>query len=202
MDLQPIKGSRIFLKMNEKHCRLRGYALLIAGAAIIATSSDGVAQKSAAQSERDPCGDPNEGGVVLQLVIGRVVQVLDGQTIMIASKPGDRIKVHLADIAVVPIDQPLGRDAKAFLEKLLGDKAIAVSVNDMNEPTSSTDTIFGIVRVGTDGPIAQLELIHAGLARFTNADPLTMSSYLACQCDRVEREAHAAKRGLWAEIQE
>jgi hypothetical protein len=40
------------------------------------------------------------------------------------------------------------------------------------------------------------------LARFTNADRYTMSSYLACQCVRVEKEAYAAKRGLWAEIEE
>jgi endonuclease YncB( thermonuclease family) len=188
--------------MTKKFSRVRGYVPLITIVAIIAISSHGVAQKPSAQPERDPCGDPNEGGMVLKLVIGRVVQVLDGQTIIMASKPGDRIKVHLADIAVVQPDHPLGREAKSFLEKLLGDKAIAISVNDMNVPATSTSTIIGIVRVGTDGPIAQLELIHAGLARFTNADRYTMSSYLACQCVRVEREAYAAKRGLWAEIGE
>jgi endonuclease YncB( thermonuclease family) len=192
----------IFSAMDKKRGWMRGYAHLITIAAIIAISSDGVAQKPSAQPEGDPCGDPNEGSTVLQLVIARVVQVVDGQTIIVASKPGDRIKVHLADIAVMSIDQPLGREAKSFLEKLLGDHVIAISVNDMNEPTTSTANIIGIVRVGTDGPIAQLELIHTGLAKFTNADRFTMSSYLACQCDRLEKEAHAAKRGVWAEIEE
>jgi endonuclease YncB( thermonuclease family) len=188
--------------MSNEFSRVRGYALLIAVVAAISISSDAFAQKPAVQPQPDPCGDPNEGGVVLQLVIGRVVQVLDGQTIIVASKPGDRIKVHLADIAVLTVDQPLGRKAKELLEKLLRDKAIAISVNDLNAPTSSTASIIGVVRVGTDGPIAQLELLHAGLAKFTDADALTMTSYLACQCERAEKEARTAKRGFWAEIPE
>src|SRR5689334_13473476 len=110
------------------------FRFLVTAIVVIGLSSSCLAQKAApkpsATPQKDPCGDPIEGGMVLGMVFGHVVQILDGQTLIMASKPGDRIKVHLADIAVVPPDQPLGREAKKFLEKLLADKAIAVAVNE------------------------------------------------------------------------
>ena len=64
-------------------------------------------------------------------VIGNLNRVVDGDTIHLKTKANNSIKVRLAFIDAPELNQPFGKDAKAFLKKIEGqDVAIDVKSKD------------------------------------------------------------------------
>jgi len=118
--------------------------------------------------------------------VGQVVAVQQGDTLTVQS--GDRAyKVRLLDIDAPELDQPFGKEARRFTEKMALGFTVRVDVR-------MTDR-FGR-RIGTviieDGRILNEELVHAGLAWYYRASP-----YQNPRMQKLEQGAYASRLGLW-----
>lgn len=148
----------------------------------------------------DPCGDPSRESMLWEEVAGKVVQVIDGDTIVISREKKKRVLVHLVGIDAPAINQAFGREAQQFLENAVLGKVVSVLVNPSNwiYKKPRPKEISGVVHLPS-GEIqdVNLALIQAGMARHKNSESYTMSNYTECQYKNVEAEARTSKRGLW-----
>lgn len=175
-------------------------AIVFAALLFVCAQDQGSSQH---QQPVDPCGDPTVESMAWQSVEGTVIDVMDGDTIVMKSK-GDRLLVELVGIESPSLNKPFGMRAQLLLERLVKDKNIWVLMNfsDWGRGPLAPEKILGIVHV-RDANImdVNLELIRAGLARHKKAPAYKMSSYTECQYVKAEEKAREAKRGLWATSQ-
>ena len=118
--------------------------------------------------------------------VGKVVAVHDGDTISVM-RSGRAERVRLDGIDSPERGQEYSKQAKLFLSEMIFGRIVAVEARDRDRYGRT------VGRVVLDGRDAGLELVKAGLAwHFTHysADPLLA---------RAEREARAARRGLWTQ---
>ncbi len=151
------------------------------------------------QYANDPCGDPRVESSLWALVEGKVVEVVDGDTIVI-THTGRRLRVHLIGIEAPALTQKFGRDAQQLLERLVKNVNVDVSVSTgwWREGARATE-VLGVVHLRQPDMLqVNLELIRAGLARYKDPPAYKMSSYSACHLAKAEEKAQAAKIGLWA----
>ncbi len=121
---------------------------------------------------------------------GRVVGVSDGDTITVLHNgKGERIRLHGIDCPEKR--QAFGNRAKQFTSNLVFGKTVTVQVLDRDRYGRTV----GVVLL-PDGRSLNHELVKAGFAwwywRYTPDDE-TLA--------QLEREARAAKRGLWADAE-
>lgn len=127
------------------------------------------------------------------ILTGRVVAVLDGDTITVLDASRQEHRIRLSGIDAPEKNQPFGQASKESLSDQIYDRRVEVE-------TSKRDRYgreIGKVRIG--GTDANLEQVRRGLAwhykRFQNEQPLEdRLAYL-----HAEEEARAARRGLWSE---
>ena len=62
-----------------------------------------------------------------RVITGKLKRVVDGDTIYLKTRANNSIKVRLAFIDAPELNQPFGKDAKAFLQKIEGQK-VAIDV--------------------------------------------------------------------------
>lgn len=116
----------------------------------------------------------------------RVVKVSDGDTISVQIEGKDSQRVRLLGIDAPERDQPYAREARQALVKL-------VSGREVRLETEGADA-YGrlLARIFVDGRDVNAELVRLGAAwvyRKYSDDAALLA---------LEREARAAKRGLWA----
>jgi endonuclease YncB( thermonuclease family) len=119
-------------------------------------------------------------------ISGRVVGVLDGDTVTVLTEAKEPIKVRLAEIDTPESGQSYGSRAKQALSDLVYGKSVRVVVQD----TDRYRRTVGRVYAGAQDINA--EMVRQGAAwvyRQYNRDPSLLP---------IEQEARAAKRGLWA----
>src|SRR5689334_6494951 len=76
----------------------------------------------------DPCGDPTVESFACPLVRGRVVKVLDGDTLILELAKGRRLRVHLVGIAAPELRQEYGRASRRLLGSLVSGRMVEVCV--------------------------------------------------------------------------
>ncbi len=172
-------------------------AILLCCGVVALPQSIGISQSKYAN---DPCGDPRVESMSWTPVTGKVVKVIDGDTIIMSLNNKKRLLVHLVGIDAPSLNQPFGRDAQQFLKRIVGSKKVEVWVNSSNwifkrpRPGELTGVVY--LR-GADMKDVNLSLVRAGMVRHKQSQPYTMSNYTECQYEKAEEEARAAKRGLW-----
>jgi micrococcal nuclease len=171
-------------------------------AAFLGCSLLGLSQSVAElpQQISGPCGDPTRESMFWADVDGKVVKVLDGNTILIVTGKKKQALVHLAGIAAPTVNQRLGREAQRFLEAAVLSKVVTVLVNPSTwfYKRPRPKEISGVVQLQSgEQQDVNLALIKAGLARYREPEPYSMSNYTACQYKIAEAGARAAKLGLW-----
>ena len=170
----------------------------ITTALLISVVTFGLFQKPYAN---DPCGDPTMESNVWAPVDGTVVEVIDGDELALMHK-GQRWLVDLVGLETPALDQPFGRDAQALLERLVKNQKVTVWVstsdwwNEKSRPTKLLGVVYLPEQKMRD---VNLELITAGFARWKKPPPYKMSGYSSCKHYYAEKQAQAAKRGLWAQ---
>lgn len=125
---------------------------------------------------------------------GRVVRIVDGDTIVIEAE-GARHKVRLAGIDVPERNQPWGEAATRELRRQVAGQGVLVDWRKKDR----WKRIIGIVRLG--GEDMNLHLIERGLAwhfkRYADEqDPEDRKAYAD-----AEKAAQGARRGLWSDPQ-
>ncbi len=130
---------------------------------------------------------------VLQLGAGsppvssdRVVDIVDGDSLWALTPDGERVEVRLADIDCPEGNQPYGDSARRELSELVSRKYVRIERLGLDDYGRT----LGRVRVGSLDVNA--EMVRRGAA-WVYRKYLRDQSLLA-----LEKEARAAKRGLWA----
>ena len=149
----------------------------------------------------DPCGDPRVESFSCPLLRGTAVEVVDGDTIVLALANRRRVRVELVGISAPERRQAYGRDARSLLSSLVSGRAVEVCVSARQYllvRDAKAKEATGVVYVRGMGMLdVNLLMIQAGLARHAEARPYTMSDHDECHYARAEKEARAAGRGLW-----
>ena len=118
----------------------------------------------------------------------QVVRVKDGDSLVVASA-GREVDVRLAGIDAPELRQPRGSEARAALESMVGGREVTLQL-------VGGDAYRRVVaHILVDGVDVNAELVRRGLAwvpRQYSPEPALV---------RVEHEAQAAKRGVWADPQ-
>jgi endonuclease YncB( thermonuclease family) len=120
-----------------------------------------------------------------ETVIGRVVGISDGDTLILWVDRRERLGIRLAGIDAPELDQPYGLEARRALVSLARDRTARVEVVDRDD----YGRLIGTMRIG--GRNVSAALVEQGAAwvyRRYNHDP---------QLPVLEAQAQAARRGLW-----
>ena len=118
-------------------------------------------------------------------IYGNVVGITDGDTLTLLTPEKKQVKIRLAEIDTPERGQPYGSKARQALADLTFQKDVAVLYVD----TDRYGRTIGRIYVGQVDVSA--ELVHSGAAwvyRQYSTDPSLLD---------LEKEAKAAKRGLW-----
>ena len=163
---------------------------------MLSCSKFAMAQSSTAL---DPCGDPRLESYTCSVVRGRVVKVVDGDTVIISLKGGKLRRTHLKGIDAPERGQAFSEASRLLLERLVQGKFVEVCVNDeewIGRPMPAE--MAGIIRLQDIGRLdVNLLMIQSGMAQYKEPERYAISNYAECQYAMAEEEARAARRGLW-----
>lgn len=121
-----------------------------------------------------------------ETLTGRVVGIADGDTVTLLTPKKEQVRVRLAQIDAPESKQDFGSRSKQELSGMVYGRDVTVVVETTDRYGRKVGTIM------VDGIDANLEQVRRGMAwvyTYYAKDP----AYFA-----AERDARAAKRGLWA----
>lgn len=124
---------------------------------------------------------------------GRVVGVTDGDTITVLDPANRQYKIRFAGIDAPEKNQPYGQRAKAHLSELVFNRQVMVET----EKEDRYGRTVGKVLVG--GRDTNLAMVVAGYAWHYKKYQAEQSPDDRLLYDSAEKEARAARRGLWAD---
>jgi endonuclease YncB( thermonuclease family) len=117
---------------------------------------------------------------------GVVLEITDGDTLVLGSADGARIRVRLAEIDAPEMSQPYGVESKRALEEFAKDERVRVVVVDTDRYGRTVGEIY------LDGVYLNAEMVRQG-----HAWAYTRYAKSTTIIER-ENEARKASRGLWA----
>jgi len=124
-------------------------------------------------------------GVLANTVKGKVVSVVDGNTLEIVSEDNETYKVVLAGIDSPELEQEFGEAAKEFLVKFINDKAIQVHLQGKDRRGNYVGVVY--INKGTD---LRKALLSNGLAWV--AEKEASEEFI-----KLEQKAREQGTGLW-----
>jgi endonuclease YncB( thermonuclease family) len=121
-----------------------------------------------------------------EVISGKVVSVIDGNTIEVLTADNETYKLMLHGIDCPELEQDYGDAAKKHLEKILSDKQINAEVQGKNR--------YGVrqVVIVMDDVDLRHELLKKGLAWTSEVNPLP-------DLESLKEEAREKGKGLWKE---
>jgi len=118
---------------------------------------------------------------------GKVATVIDGNTIEIVTSENETYKIMLHGIDCPELEQEYGEKAKKYLEKLLLNKSISVTIQGKDRLGNR----LGVVLIGgSQDP--RYELLKEGLAWTSERNPIA-------DLEQVKEQAREKGKGLWKE---
>lgn len=124
---------------------------------------------------------------------GKVVTILDGDTVDVLIKGNTTLRIRLAWIDSPERAQAFGNRAKQRLAELVGGKVVQVEWNKIDKYGRT------IGKITVDGQDANLAMLSAGLAWWYRAYANEQTQVDQVLYEAAEREAKAERRGLWAD---
>ena len=126
-------------------------------------------------------------GVAENVLNGKVISVIDGNTIEMIADDNESYKVMLYGIDSPELGQEFGDQAKKFLEKRILNKKVKVEIQGKDRWGNR----LGIVLIdGKDDP--RYDLLQAGLAWTAERDPIK-------DLEAMRETAREKGKGLWKE---
>lgn len=127
------------------------------------------------------------GGYGKNVVSGKVVTVVDGNTVLITGSDNEQYQVVLYGIDSPEIGQAFGDQAKSFLAKMILDKNVSVQMQGKDR----WGNYVGVILIdGTQDP--RVDLLEVGLAWTTERNPIQ-------EFEQLKEKARELSRGLWKE---
>jgi endonuclease YncB( thermonuclease family) len=124
----------------------------------------------------------------------QVVNVTDGDTLVISNTANQHLRLRIQGIDAPEVGQSFGSDAQSYLAKLLTGKTVSVEFDPRGKPDDAGRVI---AKVYLDGLDIGLEQIKAGLAWFCKDYKKEQTESDRYSYAEAEKEARLAKRGLW-----
>ena len=118
-----------------------------------------------------------------------VVGVVDGDTVIIMCE-GKTKEVHLTSVDAPQMEQPYGKKAKAYTEKLMMNHVATIRYVDNNRATDI---------VSSDGKSLKWGLVNSGLAWYPENHKQNTLRNVSDKLGKYERKARRARKGLWAQ---
>jgi len=118
-----------------------------------------------------------------------VIDVIDGDTVIILCE-GEKRPVHLVTVDAPQLEQPYGKEAKLFTEKLLLNNVATISYIDRNRATDI---------VSASGSSLKWGLVRGGLAWYPENHKENELRNVADKLGKYERKARRGRKGLWAD---
>ncbi len=126
-------------------------------------------------------------GAMANTVKGKVVTVVDGNTVEIVSEDNETYKVVLAGIDSPELEQAFGEAAREFLKKMINDKSIHVELQGKDRWGNYVGVVY--INKGTD---LRRALLSNGLAWVVEKE----ATEEFIQLEQMARDQGA---GLWKE---
>lgn len=126
-------------------------------------------------------------------LLGHVTHVADGDTITLLDSSNTQHKIRLAGIDAPEKKQAFGMRSKQSLSDLVFNKQVTVETDKKDKYGREVGTIL------LTGQDVNLEQVTRGFAWHYKAYEKEQSSNNRKLYDFAEREARAARRGLWAD---
>jgi endonuclease YncB( thermonuclease family) len=118
---------------------------------------------------------------------GKVVSVIDGNTIELMADDNESYKIMLFGIDSPELEQEFGEKAQRFLQKLILDKKVSVTIQGKDRWGNR----LGIILI--DGKVdPRFDLLEAGLAWTAERNPIE-------ELETVKEKAREKGKGLWKE---
>lgn len=119
--------------------------------------------------------------------VGKIIKVLDGDTVIIQEKAGQKI-LRLSEIDCPEISQPFGKEAKEFTANKILNREVAYTAHGVDKYKRTIATVeYG----GTKTNISH-ELVRSGLAwhykKYSHSAELSS----------LEKNARSRKIGIWS----
>lgn len=128
-------------------------------------------------------GMPQRAGALVYT--GKVVRVIDGDTISLRTDQGSIVRIRLSDIDAPERGQSYGREAKRVLQQLVAGRSVVARVNDTDRYGRS------VARIDRGGVDVNAEMVRRGAAW----------AYTRYQTDgrfpMWERQARVLRVGMW-----
>jgi micrococcal nuclease len=121
-----------------------------------------------------------------EMIAGKVVTVIDGNTLEIYANDNETYKILLYGIDSPELSQEYGEKAKKSLEKLILDKSVSIEIQGKDRWGNR----LGIVLV--DGEDPREKLLEEGLAWTAERNPVE-------QFELIRVKAQEKGKGLWKE---
>jgi endonuclease YncB( thermonuclease family) len=118
-----------------------------------------------------------------------VIDVIDGDTVIVLCE-GKKRPVHLVSVDAPQLEQPYGKEAKAFTKKLLLNNVVTIDYVDRSRANDMTSA---------DGKSLKWGLIRAGLAWYPANHKSNSLRNISDKLGKHERKARRSRKGLWAQ---
>lgn len=169
------------------------FVLMILGSAVLTTLAQTPVPSPATNSDETSLSQPSKLNPQMELMDGRVIRVVDGDSIAVQSKGQVVYSVKLQAIDAPDVGQPFFEEARKSLSKLILNKDVRVVINT----TYGKDMIIGSVyRNGQD---IGLTLIEQGLAWHFKRFAFQQTAAARKSYSDAQSSASAARVGLWAD---
>lgn len=122
---------------------------------------------------------------------GRVVGIIDGDTITVLDSSNRQYKIRFAGIDAPEKSQPYGQEAKEYLSDLVFNRQVTVETEKVDR------YLRPVGKVLVEGRDTNLAMVVAGYAWHYKKYQAEQSPDDRLLYDSAEKEARAARRGLW-----
>jgi len=138
---------------------------------------------------QDVCGDPRMESSIWLMVSGKVIKIIDGDSVIFKESNGRKKTIDL-----VAINSSLSEAAaKDFLTRNVLDKKVEVS---FSMSSLEKEKVWGEIR--RNGREINRLMIEQGISSFQKPAPYSFSNYTTCVYRQVEEKAKREKIGIWA----
>lgn len=124
--------------------------------------------------------------VFAEQITGRVVTVIDGNTVEVAGDDKENYKILLFGIDCPESEQAFGDQAKNLLEKLLLNRSVKITIQGKDR----WGTRMGVVVLEGSEDDPRYELLKEGLAWTAERNPIQ-------ELESIKEQARQKGKGLW-----
>lgn len=173
--------------------KIHPFVLMILGSGVLSAMAQTPQPSPSTTSDETSLSLPSKHNAQMELIDGRVIKVVDGDSITVQAKGQVVYAIKLQAVDAPDVGQPFFEEARKSLSKLILNKDVRVVINT----TYGENMIIGsLYRNGQD---IGLTLIEQGLAWHFKRFAFQQNASARKSYSDAQSSASAARIGLWAD---